>query len=157
MAASRGTATLRIVGDGPARPYLESLVRLRGLEDRVTFTGHVDAGQVAAEYRHGDLFVMPSLWEGLPHVLLEAMASGLPIAISDIDAAKGIVEPEYGWILPTRSSAPWTALFDRLESDPTPLAEMGPRARKAAVAWADWDHITDRVELTLRGLCDCVG
>lgn len=145
LAASRSGARLTIVGDGPARPGLEALAAARGVSDRVTFTGFMEKSLIHEAYRNADLFVLPSFWEGLPHVVLEAMASGLPIAMSDIDAAEGLVLPEYGWRLPTRQAAAWTDLFDRLVGEEVALAEMGRAARKAAVAWPDWEEITDDV------------
>ncbi len=66
-----------IVGDGPLRAFLERRIDELGLADQVVLPGNV---RDLTELMQGaDLFVLPSLWEGLPLVLLEAMACGLPV------------------------------------------------------------------------------
>ena len=65
-----------IAGEGPERRNLESLIRKRGLEDRVTLLGHVERQQMASLYDRADVVVLTSRSEGLPLVLMEAMARG---------------------------------------------------------------------------------
>ncbi len=89
---------LTIVGDGPEREPLESLCRGTEIAERVTFTGPVSHAEVAGHYRRADLLVLPSLEESLANVILEAMASALPIVTTDTGAAElldgnGIVVP----------------------------------------------------------------
>ncbi len=68
---------LLLVGDGPQRPQLEAFVRSLGLAGRVHFAGW--SPRVPQILRASDVCVLPSRWEGMPNVLLEAMAVGLPI------------------------------------------------------------------------------
>lgn len=70
-------ATLRLVGEGYDRPRLEALIREHRLEASVTLVGHSD--DVAGELRSADLFVLPSLYEGMPNTLVEALDEGLRI------------------------------------------------------------------------------
>jgi glycosyltransferase involved in cell wall biosynthesis len=63
-----------IVGEGPERATLESLIRKRQLQDRVHLVGHVPSAHLSGYYRYADLVVMTSLSEGIPVVLMEAMA-----------------------------------------------------------------------------------
>jgi glycosyltransferase involved in cell wall biosynthesis len=70
-----------LVGDGPLRSEIERTVRERGLEERFRFTGV--RSDVAQLLRASDVFVMPSLYEGLPLAYLEAQAAGLPCVVSD--------------------------------------------------------------------------
>jgi len=70
-------ATLRIVGEGYDRPRLERLIREGGLSDAVKLSGHSD--DVAGELRRADLFVLPSLYEGMPNALIEALNQGLRV------------------------------------------------------------------------------
>ncbi len=78
----RGGARLIIVGDGPDRPRLERLARQLGCAGSVVFAGLTT--NVAPYYGLADVFVLPSLSEGSPNVLLEAMAAGLPIVSTDV-------------------------------------------------------------------------
>ena len=78
----RNDAVLLLVGDGELKERItEKVVRL-GLQDRVIFTG--SRGDVANLLQAMDVFVFPSLWEGLPVPVVEAQASGLPCIISDV-------------------------------------------------------------------------
>lgn len=70
-------ATLRLVGEGYDRPRLEALIREQRLEASVTLVGHSD--DVAGELRSADLFVLPSLYEGMPNTLVEALDAGLRV------------------------------------------------------------------------------
>ena len=82
---------LCIVGDGPLRSDLEALSRQLDLVDDTTFVGHADA--VQTYYQESDLFVLPSLSEGLPLSLLEALSCGLPVIATAVGGSSEIVDP----------------------------------------------------------------
>jgi glycosyltransferase involved in cell wall biosynthesis len=73
--------TLTIAGDGPLRARLIDEARALGIAERVRFAGHV--ADVRALYHEADVFVLSSDYEGVPAVLLEALAAGLPLAVTD--------------------------------------------------------------------------
>ncbi|EMI12878.1 glycosyltransferase family 1 protein [Bacillus altitudinis] len=86
---------LVLIGDGPLRPVVESYAVKAGLMEDIVFTGVVS--EVPKYMKAFDVFVMPSLFEGLPLVLVEAQASGLPCVISDhitkeVDLGCGLVK-----------------------------------------------------------------
>lgn len=72
---------LLLVGDGNLRKSVEVMVRNKGLEDKVVFSGVRD--DVPNLLKAADVFVFPSLWEGLPVSVVEAQAAGLPCLLSD--------------------------------------------------------------------------
>lgn len=80
---------LRLVGDGPLRGSLETLVAQLGLQNRVDFTGLRD--DVLQELQQADVFVLPSRAEGLSNALLEAMTCGLPVVVSDIPGNREVI------------------------------------------------------------------
>jgi glycosyltransferase involved in cell wall biosynthesis len=87
---SRSTpATLRIAGDGPERPELETLARRLGIAERVQFLGHID--DLREFYRDLDIFAMTSCTEQMPLVVLEAMACGLAIVSTDVGDVRAMV------------------------------------------------------------------
>ncbi len=81
---------------------IKQLVAIAGLENAVTFAGLVAGRETLSEvYRTADAFVFPSRKEGLPNVVLEAMASGLPVIVSDLPGLKNVVSPcKTGVVIP---------------------------------------------------------
>lgn len=91
------TVRLWIVGEGEERESLESLTSRLGLRERVTFLGNQT--EVGDLYASADLFVLPSESEGMPNVVIEAMAAGLPVLVSDGAGCGTVIESEKnGWI-----------------------------------------------------------
>lgn len=80
---------LLIAGKGPMQKKLQSIVKDLKLNDRVLFVGYLDKISLKKLYHIADLFVLPSMSEGFPRVILEALASGTPCLVSDIGANKG--------------------------------------------------------------------
>lgn len=84
---------LHLVGEGPARPSLETLCHKLRIENDVTFYGFIgDKMDLAEIYRQCDLFVLPSRSEGIPKVLLEAMAYGLPILTTNVGGIPDFIQ-----------------------------------------------------------------
>lgn len=81
-------AVYMIVGDGPDRQRLENKVKKMEVEDYVIFVGEITENIKADYYRLADLFLMPSRGEGFGIVLLEALASGVPVIASKLDGSK---------------------------------------------------------------------
>jgi colanic acid/amylovoran biosynthesis glycosyltransferase len=83
---------LRLVGDGPSRGALERLGRELGILDRLHFLGYVDEATKMRELYASDLFVLPSLAEGLPSSATEAMAVGVPVIATNIAGTSELIE-----------------------------------------------------------------
>ena len=91
------TIKLYIVGNGSSSNYLKELVTEYGLEDNVIFCSYVNENQLAEMYSKTEILAMPSLREGMPMVLLEAMSAGLPVVAFDIDCiAEALENGKYG-------------------------------------------------------------
>ncbi|MCL6103112.1 MAG: glycosyltransferase family 4 protein [Bacteroidetes bacterium] len=83
---------LLIAGDGPLRTELEELAAQTGVSDQVVFMGNISKEMIGACLRQADLFVLNSSYEGLPHVVLEAMDAGVPVVATDAGGTKEVVE-----------------------------------------------------------------
>jgi glycosyltransferase involved in cell wall biosynthesis len=121
-----------LVGDGPERGALEAQVATLGLRDRVQFLGYrSDIPELLAAC---DLFVLPSLYEGLPLSILEAMAAGKPVIATAIGGTDEVIVPDCSGVLVPPADAPvLAAAIKTLLADPS-LARRLALAGQARVA-----------------------
>ncbi len=90
---------LVIIGEGPLRNELEILCHKLNLEDRVTFMGALSKSQVTYCLEKADLFVLNSTYEGLPHVVLEAMKAGTPVVATDAGGTSEVIQDRENGLL----------------------------------------------------------
>ncbi len=147
---SRRVPGLRLVlaGDGPDRPRLEAKARALGVDAKVTFTGYVPEAEKAALYRSATAFSLCGSGEGFGIVLLEAMASGLPVVASDRDGSGEVVRAvggagEAGEIADPHDRP---ALLDALEW----ALRRGPGAPPAGLERFAYPAFTARFQEALR-------
>jgi glycosyltransferase involved in cell wall biosynthesis len=129
VSLERPQARFLLVGAGPLLPYLRALAGDLGIEDRVVFLGHRD--DAVRLYAALDIFVLSSLWEGLPYVVLEAQASGLPVVASRIPGCLELVEDGFsGYLVEIRDEREIARRITELLDSPARRAEMGERGRR---------------------------
>jgi glycosyltransferase involved in cell wall biosynthesis len=104
---------LEVVGDGPSRPDYERLVAEAGLSDQVTFLGRRPKTEIAGLMRAADLFVLPSHFENLPCVIIEAMASGLPVVSTAVGGIPEMVTDRDGILVPPQDPATLAKALER--------------------------------------------
>lgn len=92
LAAEGRDYTLEIVGDGPARTEIASAFQATGLQERVTLAGALSESATLQRIASADILVLPSLMEGLPVVLMEAMAIGVPVVAARVAGIPELVE-----------------------------------------------------------------
>jgi len=122
-------ACLIIVGGGELRNDLETLSRHRGIGDRVFFTGEIaDAARLLPAF---DVFALPSLKEGFPYAILEAMAAGLPIVATKVGGVSEQIENgKSGILVPMENSRALAQALERLSEDPALSGKLGDAARE---------------------------
>lgn len=121
-------ASLIIVGDGQDRRKLEHLAKELDITDRVFFHGHQKF--MRDYYEAIDLLVLPSLSEGLPNVVLEAMVLGKPVLSTDVGAIREVItEGENGWIVPPGDSVGLCGKLDEILANPDHLKMVGEKAK----------------------------
>lgn len=130
---------LELIGDGEMRPQIEAAIARAGLGAQITLTGWLSEGEVGAALVRAHALVMPSFAEGLPMVLMEAMASGRPVIATYVAGIPELVQPgETGWLVPAGDpSALAGAVADLARTDAGRRAEMGCKARARALARHD--------------------
>lgn len=143
------TLKLRIVGDGPERTHLEALAA--ECEIDVTFTGFQTQDQVAEEMAACDFFVLPSLAEGVPVVLMEAMASRKPVIATRVAGVSELVEHGKSGLL-THAGDPAglvDAILDMCDA-PGRRQDMGDAGRAKVEAAFDIDDEAARLAMLFR-------
>ena len=136
MLHARGVAfELVLAGDGEMRPQLEQAIADRGLQARVRITGHISGDQVQQELLGSRGLVLPSLAEGLPVVIMEAMALRRPVISTYVAGIPELVaHGETGWLVPAGAVRELAeAMQDCLSASPERLARMGLRGRERAL------------------------
>ena len=138
-----GTAcdwTLVLVGDGPEREGLELQVQQAGLQKQVQFLGFRPDPQTFL--LQAGVFVLPSRFEGMPNALLEAMAAGLAVIVTD--ASPGPLEVVQhgvnGWVVPSDDPSALAEALDRLAADPSLRERLGAAARDT-LRQSDWSVV----------------
>ncbi len=125
-------ARLSLVGDGPHRAALEAQAAAAGLADTVRFTGYLTQEAVTAELAAHDILVLPSFAEGVPVVLMEAMASRLPVIATRVGGVAELVEDGVsGFLVPPGDPATLAERLGRLLDDPELCRRMGAAGRTA--------------------------
>jgi glycosyltransferase involved in cell wall biosynthesis len=126
--AERPSARFCVFGEGPLRPSLEEQARALGLGDRFVFGGFArDVARVVSAF---DLSVFPSLWEGTPLTVFEALAMGKPIVATDADGLVDVLTHEAdALIVPKRDAAGLARAMVRLMDDESLRRRLGGGAR----------------------------
>jgi colanic acid/amylovoran biosynthesis glycosyltransferase len=120
-----------IVGDGPERLELEKLVRKYGVEDQVELAGAVPHEDILLYYDQADIFVHPSLSEGIPVVLMEAMSKELPVIATRITGVPELVSHEEdGLLVGAAESAELAEAMMRLLTNVELRIRLGKNARE---------------------------
>ena len=131
-----------LIGDGPMLPLIKKVVKNSGLNDYVRFTGVMDPKSVSHFLSKATGFVFPSLKEGMPKAVLEAMACGLPIIASNISGIDEFVTNGYdGLLVPPEDHQALGEAIMNVISDRNLAAKLGANARKTVETNHNWDTV----------------
>lgn len=159
--AERGVAfTCRFIGDGPDREALARRIDQYALSDQVTLAGRMTSDAVAAELARSDVLAAPSVptsggkREGIPVVLMEAMAAGLPVVASRLSGIPELVTDEVsGLLVPPGDDDALADALERLAGDPALRARLGAAGRETVLRDFDVDRnaaaLASRIRATL--------
>lgn len=153
LAAGQPGVSLVLAGDGPMRPAVEAAIAARGLAGRVTITGWLDEAGVRAALAAAHALVLPSLAEGLPVVIMEAMAAGRPVISTFVAGIPELVSPgETGWLVPAGDDGALAAALAGLAATPhAQLVAMGAAGRARVLARHDAAAEARRLAALLAG------
>ncbi|MBM3145680.1 MAG: glycosyltransferase family 4 protein [Chloroflexi bacterium] len=152
IALNHPNARLIIGGEGPTRRSLEESARALDILDQAILPGRIPWDQVPDFLSLGDLFVLPSIQDehgnqdGLPTVLLEAMACGLPVVASDLGGANLIIrDGDNGLLIPPGDTRILAEALERLLVNPAERAQLGRAARQSVISEHHWDAVAGKL------------
>lgn len=147
-------ATFKVVGAGPERDSLVQLANELGIGARVEFTGA--SGNTKDAYHTFDVFVLSSRNEGFANVIVEAMASGLPVVATDVGGAREAIDDgRTGFVVPAHDPEALAERVGRLLADPSLGQRMGRAGRERAVREFSLQAMVRRYDDLYRELLTC--
>jgi glycosyltransferase involved in cell wall biosynthesis len=137
---------LRLVGDGPERPRLERRIAELGLDPYVQLMGSQNQDRVQQLYRETDLFVLTSFAEGVPVVLMEAMAMEIPCVATWITGVPELIRHSIdGWLVPPGDSDEAARAIAHLMDNPDLRRSLGDSGRARVIENYDLTRNTARL------------
>ena len=133
---------VHLVGDGPKNRDLQRYATRLGLAERLIWHGWLDKGDLRRLYQAADCFLNPSLIEGLPNTVLEAMASGLPVVASRVPGNIDLVKPGVtGYLVSLSSPSEFTPALKTMLEHPEQSEKMGRAGRELAIRNFSWNRV----------------
>ena len=137
---------LTVAGYGPIQESLQKRAAELTVQTSIRFLPWLSQEDLKKEYQATDIFVFPSLYEGMSNVVLEAMASGLPIVATAIAGNEELVKDgENGFLVPVRDSKALAHAIAKFIEDPTLVSRMGELSRKIVLENYGWGQIARRI------------
>jgi glycosyltransferase involved in cell wall biosynthesis len=138
---------LVMAGDGEELDRIKVLVGEFCLTDRVTFPGYLRGREKAQALLDAEVFVLPTYSEGLPVAMLEAMAAGTALIVSNVGGiGEAVRSPENGVVLDEISVPAIAAALERMLADPDYVVEVSERNK--SIAWERYESriVIDKIE-----------
>jgi len=133
---------LLIVGDGPLKDQLASMIKNNNLQNSVQLLGNITHDKIQQYYQQADVFVLPSLNEGMSNSLLEAMASGLAIIATDTGGVRELLEQD-ALLIEKNSSSSVANAIAKLYSQPELLTKKKINSRRRAENYS-WSKVAEK-------------
>ena len=125
-------ARLEVLGDGPARAALREKAEALGIDDAVAFSGQLPHAAVLARLRDAAVFCLASVSEGFPKAVVEAMASGVPVVVTDLPVLRHLLSSGGGVLLESRTPEAIAKASASCVEDPARYRRLSDQARTAA-------------------------
>lgn len=126
---------LHLYGEGPQLPALRELAQAGGVADRVTFHGALPRADLHRELLRADCFLHPALVEGLPMVVLEALALGLPVIATSVGGLPDVIrDGDTGWLIPPGDAGAIARALDHARLQPGERRDVARRGRALVAA-----------------------
>lgn len=131
---------LIVVGDGPYRDELENLVKQYEAQEMILFEGQKNREEMLSYYQNADLFILPSNNEGMPNVVLEAMACGLPIIMTPCGGSSALIEGN-GYIAERNA---FGDVIVKMINNISLCRDMGGNSKRRIDSFFTWDKVVEK-------------
>ncbi|MFB6116241.1 MAG: glycosyltransferase family 4 protein [Candidatus Nanosalina sp.] len=132
---------LEIIGEGEKEEELRELVRETGVEEKVNFRGYIPHKDLPEHYRNADVFVLPSLNEGMSNTVLEAISSGLPLIVTDVGGTDELLDGN-GQVVPKKDPEAIADELEKYRGNRELLEKHCRRSRKIAEG-KSWEKVAE--------------
>jgi glycosyltransferase involved in cell wall biosynthesis len=144
---------LIIAGEGPEREPLQRRINDKKLENRVSLAGNLSRQNLLGLLTNADLFVLNSTYEGLPHIVLEALRSRVPVVATDVGGTGELIQHEYnGLLIPANDQRALRAALQRLLEDAGLCARL-KESGTASLGKFSWANLVVQTEAVLSAAC----
>ncbi|AUG47893.1 hypothetical protein BVU17_10330 [Haloarcula taiwanensis] len=144
-------AELHVIGDGPERDTLEAHADKRGVSEQVVFHGRIPHERVLDIVSRSRVFALNSTYEGLPHVVLEAMACGTPVVASAVcGTPEAITDGEDGFLVEQDDIEAFSERFEQLLSNSSLRSQLRTQAYKRLESQFEHEQMVAEYETLLR-------
>ncbi|WP_416840391.1 glycosyltransferase family 4 protein [Haloferax sp. DFSO52] len=135
---------VRVVGSGPLEGKMKQFVSKKDISDKVIIKGYVSDGDLKEMYANAEALILPSLYEGLPTVVLEALASGTPVIGTEVPGIQDLINHRVnGLLMPDNSIEQIHASITKLSENPELKSLLSSNARQSVVPKYTWDSISN--------------
>ncbi|HJQ08689.1 MAG TPA: glycosyltransferase family 4 protein [Candidatus Saccharimonadales bacterium] len=140
-------ARLKVVGDGDMKDEYQARAAALGLSEAVAFTGRLQSDELRQAYRSAAVFALPTANDSLPGVILEAMASGLPVVATPVGSIPSVVvDGQTGYLMRPRDSKDLAKKLIHILSDGKTARRLGRTGRKFVRTHYSWDERAERIQ-----------
>jgi glycosyltransferase involved in cell wall biosynthesis len=144
----------KIVGKGILEQRLKRKISEYKLENNFEFVGYVTRPRLISLYQNAVLFIVPSHYEGLPTVLLEAMSCGLPVIATAVSGNLDVIDSgKNGLLIPSKSPKEMADAVSLLLNDDNMRINLGRNARKTIEGFFNWDIISQKITKYYESIC----
>lgn len=144
---------LIIVGEGPEKGKIKKIIKYLNLKDSVSIVDYIDYQNLPAIYRKTDIFILPSMNEGVPKTVLEAMACGKPIVISEFSHLRELI-CDSGLMFPKGDIYALADAIVKLIKNETLRKELGKNARNKIIQNYSWDNTVQKTTEIMKQLIE---
>ena len=130
------------VGEGDEMKAYKQYAKDKDVAEQIIFSGYIPREKMEEKYQQADIFVLPSYNEGMSNALLEAMACGLPVIVTNVGGTEELVDETNGYIFKPGDSERLTEILKDIVLNPNQIKQLGESSAKKSEA-LNWQNIAD--------------